>query len=121
MKYPLSELTDEMREKLIELGATVCSISKNFDKPNENKVSSIHFFKDDKIIDGSLQEVAYFLPTLHSNSFGKMSGFNVVNRKNSMDLENLIYFSIDELKDIRSYDNELNDSDKKNRKRNKPK
>lgn len=119
MKYPLYELTDEILERLINLGATVCSISKNYDEPNKNKVSSIHFFKDDKIIDGCLQEVAYFIPDLHSSRFGNMSGFNEVNRKNGLDLDNLIHFTIDELRESISVDYEFNDFDKKNVRKNK--
>lgn len=44
MDIHLSELNDKMIDRLKELKATHYSVAFNFDKPNHNKASSVHFF-----------------------------------------------------------------------------
>lgn len=88
MNKNLLKLNDEMIKELQKQRATHYSIAKNFDRPHVESVSSVHFFKSDKKdSNGNLSEVAYFLPEMHSKNLGEMSGFNVVSRKNSIDID----------------------------------
>jgi hypothetical protein len=90
MKPELTELNDEIVESLAAAGATHFSIARNYDKPNDKKTSSIHFFDSDKVDNnGSLNEVAYFMPDMHSPKLGKSSGFQLINRSNGIDVENV--------------------------------
>lgn len=67
MDSNLYDITDKMIEKIKEEGATHYTVSKNFDKPHQHLVSSVHFFKGiEKDENGSLNEVAYFSPAMHS-------------------------------------------------------
>lgn len=85
MHYPAYCMTDEMIKKLKSLNALFYSIS-YYPSPHTNEVCSIHFFDDNKVIDGCLNEVAYFSVDMHSWELGPLSGFNVISRKNAVDI-----------------------------------
>lgn len=73
-------ITSEMLDTLIKLKVTHYSVARNFDKPNEHEISSVHFF-DSNVRDdmGGFSEVAYYLPTMYDN------GFNKIQRSNQID------------------------------------
>lgn len=90
MDIHLSELNDKMIDRLKELKATHYSVAFNFDKPNHNKASSVHFFSSDKKDEkGYLDEVAYFNQDFHNFTRGELSGFNEISRKNGLDINNI--------------------------------
>jgi hypothetical protein len=89
---PVSYLNNEMIALTLKLNVTHYSIAKNYDHPNNNQVSSIHFFTGD-IPDekNCFPECAYFIPSMHSNRFGALSGFSVINRPNGLDTKLIEY------------------------------
>jgi hypothetical protein len=86
-KRKLFMLNSNMVEALKQVGAKYMSASYNFDKPFQNVVSSYHFFKDNVLdANGTLPEVAYFMPSMNSYVLGKLSGFKLINRRNAIDI-----------------------------------
>lgn len=82
-----SQLNDEIINELKKLGATHYSNAYNYNNPYSN-ASSIHFFlSNEKDQNNSFPECAYFIPDMHSESLGKLSGFNVCHRPNCIDLD----------------------------------
>lgn len=88
----ISYLNDTMIAMLVKLNITHYSIQKSFDKPHHNEVSSLHFFSSDiKDSDGCLNEHAYYIPDMHSNALGKLSGFVQIDRKNGVNTNLISY------------------------------
>ena len=82
-------LTAEMKTRLKKLHATDYSKAYNFETPDFKQLSSIHYFKGSvKDENGCLNEVAYFMPSMHIES-EPLSGFVEINRKNQVDTDNV--------------------------------
>jgi len=79
-------LSTNICRQITLLGATHYSLAKNYNKPYQHSVSSIHFFTSN-VPDhsGALPEIAYFIPDLHSRELGALSGFKEISRLNSID------------------------------------
>lgn len=78
-------LTDAMQQRLKELGAThyaISMVSATYPQRGRRPFS-YHFFKGGRRLENGFSEVAYFMPDMHSLSWGELSGFNEVERMNA--------------------------------------
>ena len=79
--------------RLREMGATHFSNAYNYgvnkhspyEQDYSSSISSVYFFSSDKKdANGCYPEIAYFLPDMHCDSLGELSGFNECTRRNGV-------------------------------------
>ncbi|URC15345.1 hypothetical protein GD1_221 [Paraglaciecola Antarctic GD virus 1] len=89
-------LNTPILKQLIKLGVTHYSLAKNYGKPNQDQVSSVHFFTSDVPDDaGGYPEVAYMIPdfvdTFLPERKQTLIGFSKITRTNHFDINLVAY------------------------------